>query len=193
MISQITPDGQKPSEARDIDRRLGMAGADQHAAVAGHQRKHMAGADNIAEILLRIYSHGYGVRAVVGGNAGRDAFPGLDGDGERGGVPGLVRPGHGVEMQRVRPLRRDGKADQAAAEARHEIDRVRGRHLSRDDEIAFVLAVLGVHEDEHPALPGVLKDLFGGGKLPVDFVLIDSAQVFVLHGFSVYCPNSLAT
>ena len=108
-------------------------------------------------------------------------------------MPGLVGPGHGVEMQRIRPLRRDGKADQPAAEARHEIDRVRRRHLCGDHEIAFVLAVLGVHENEHAALPGVFEDLLGGRQLPVDFVLIDDAQVFVLHGFSAYCPNSLAT
>ena len=89
--------------------------------------------------------------------------------------------------------RRHGQADQAAAVAGHEIDRVRGRQLRRDHEIAFVLAVLVVHENEHAALPGVFEDLLGGRQLPVDFILIDDAQVFVLHGFSAYCPNSLAT
>ena len=42
MISQITPDGIEPGEPGDVDRRLGMAGADQHAAVAGDQREDVA-------------------------------------------------------------------------------------------------------------------------------------------------------
>ena len=100
-----------------------------------------------------------------------------------------VRPGHRVEM-RAAPTRSgvSGKADQAAAEARHEIDRVRGRHLRRDDEVAFVFAVLVVHEDEHPALAGVLDDFLDGRQLPVDFVLVDDAQLIALHGSSAYCP-----
>ena len=43
MISQITPDGFKPGETGDVDRGLGMAGADQHAAVARDQREDVAG------------------------------------------------------------------------------------------------------------------------------------------------------
>src|SRR6185437_11164729 len=33
------------------------------------------------------------------------------------------------------------------------------RHLRRDDEVALVLAVLVVDEDEHPAVAGFLYDL----------------------------------
>ena len=47
MISQITPDGLSPASRDDVDRRLGMAGADQHAAVAGDQREDMAGRDDV--------------------------------------------------------------------------------------------------------------------------------------------------
>ena len=46
MISQITPDGIEPGEPRDVDRGLGMAGADQHAARTRDQREDVAGRDD---------------------------------------------------------------------------------------------------------------------------------------------------
>ena len=53
------------------------------------------------------------------------------------------------------------QADQAAAMGRHEVDRAGRAHLRRDDQVAFVLAVLVVDEDEHAPVPRVLDDLFG--------------------------------
>ena len=46
---------------------------------------------------------------------------------------------------------------------RHEVDRVRRAHLRRDDEVALVLAVLVVDEDEHPPVARVLDDLLDRG------------------------------
>jgi hypothetical protein len=60
------------------------------------------------------------------------------------------------------PLRRERKADQAAAILRHEVDGVRGSHLRRDDEVALVLALLGVDQDEHAAVPRVLHHHLDG-------------------------------
>ena len=42
MISQITPAGVQPGEARQIDRAFGLAGAHQHAAAPRAQREHVA-------------------------------------------------------------------------------------------------------------------------------------------------------
>ena len=47
MISQITPAGDRPGQARQIDRALGLPGAHQHAAALGAQRKHVARRDQI--------------------------------------------------------------------------------------------------------------------------------------------------
>ena len=44
--------------------------------------------------------------------------------------------------------------------ARHEVYRVRRRHLRRNDEVAFILAVVVVDEDEHPAVAGFVDDRF---------------------------------
>ena len=121
------------------------------------------------------------LRAVVGRNAGRDALLRLDGDGERGRVPRLVRARHALKVQRVGPLRRNGEADQAAPEAGHEIDGVRRRHLRRNDEIALVLALLGVHENEHAALARVFQDLVDGRELLMDLRFVEHAYLIGLH------------
>ena len=50
----------------------------------------------------------------------------------------------------------------AAAVLGHEIDGIRRRHLRRDDEVALVLALLGVDEDEHAPVARVLDNLLDG-------------------------------
>ncbi len=51
------------------------------------------------------------------------------------------------------------QADQAAAVPGHEVD-VLGTHLRRGHhEVAFVLAILVVHDHDHPALADVVEDL----------------------------------
>ena len=66
--------GLEARHARQIDGRLGLARAHQHAALARAQRKHVAGTRQIRR--LRVGPHGdpNGVRAVGRGNAGGDAL-----------------------------------------------------------------------------------------------------------------------
>ena len=162
MISQITPAGKSPAR-----RAMSTAASVWPARTSTPPSRATSGKTWPGLTISRqsfsgLMADRYGLRAVVSGNAGRDAFPGLDGDGERGGVPRLVGPRHGLKMQRLCPLGRDGEADQAAAEPGHEVDSVRRGHLRGDNEVAFVLAILGVHENEHAALPRVLEDFLGG-------------------------------
>ena len=65
-------------KARDIDRRLGMAGAHQHAAVAGAQREDVTRRRDMRGAVCLVDRHGDGQRAVGGGNAGADALARLD-------------------------------------------------------------------------------------------------------------------
>jgi hypothetical protein len=48
-----------------------------------------------------------------------------------------------------------------AAVPRHEVDRLRSGHLRRDDEVAFILAVLVVDQDEHAPVARLVDDLLG--------------------------------
>ena len=62
---------------------------------------------------------------------------------------------------RARPER---EADQPAAVARHEVDRVGGRHLRGNDEVALILAVVVVDEDEHPPVARLVDDRLGADQ-----------------------------
>ena len=155
--------GVEAGEAGDVDRRLGMAGADQHAAVAGAQREDVAGRGDVLRPRARVDGDGDGAGAVVGGDAGGHALARLDRDGEGGLVARGVGLRHQRQAERVEPLAGQREADQAAAVGGHEVDRVGRRHLGGDDEVALVLAILVVDEDEHPAVAGVVDDLLDRG------------------------------
>ena len=45
---------------------------------------------------------------------------------------------------------------------RHEVDRLGGRELRRDRQVALVLAIGRVDDDDEPALPDVLDRLLDG-------------------------------
>jgi hypothetical protein len=46
----------------------------------------------------------------------------------------------------------------------HEIDGIRRSHLRGDDQIALVLAILVIDQDEHPAIARFLDDLLDGNE-----------------------------
>ena len=71
-------DRRQAGQFAEIDRRLGVAGAHQHPAVARDQRKDMAGPHEIigAEIIIGEAAHGIG--ALFGRNAGGQAVLDID-------------------------------------------------------------------------------------------------------------------
>jgi hypothetical protein len=58
--------GVEPGQARDIDRRFGMAGADQHAAIARDQREDVARGDDVIAALSGVDRDGNGAGPVGG-------------------------------------------------------------------------------------------------------------------------------
>ncbi|MNR54925.1 hypothetical protein D3C85_1752040 [compost metagenome] len=53
-----------------------------------------------------------------------------------------------------------GQADQATGFAGHEADRLGGAHFRRQQQVALVLAVLVVDQQDHPAPAEVFDDFF---------------------------------
>jgi hypothetical protein len=159
--------GLETREAGEVHRPLGLPGAHEHAAAPRAQREDVPGARQV--LGARVVAHGgeHGVRAVLGADAGGDALRRLDADGEGGAERRAVRVllHHERELQLLHPRLVEGEADEAAPVLRHEVDGV-GRDLLRGDaEVALVLAVLVVDEDDHAALlqvaDGVLDALHG--------------------------------
>ena len=89
--------------------------------------------------------------AIRGRNAGRRAGLGVDRHADRRLARRRVVGDLERNLELVEPLRRHRQADEAAAVLRHEVDGLR-RHLRRRHrQIAFVLAILVVDDDDHLA------------------------------------------
>src|SRR5581483_10231895 len=75
-------------------------------------------------------------------------------------------------------LAREAEADETARVRRHEVDRFVGREFRRDDEIALVLAVRVVDDDDHPAGADVLDRL------------LDRRELAHVRSFSTYFAST---
>ena len=158
------PRGVEAGEPGDVDGGLGVAGADQHAAVAGAQAGRRGRAwrcpaaperGSMATATVRARSCAE-MPVVTPSRASIETVKAVS-------WRRRVRLRHQRQAEGVEPLAGQREADQAAAVGRHEVDRGRRAHLRRDDEVALVLAVLVVDEDEHPAVARVLDDLLDRG------------------------------
>ena len=125
VVHQLADDADRRQAAQfaEIDRGLGMARAQQHAAVARDQRKHMTGPREIAGAGIRIGQRAAAGSAFVRRDAGAAIGLVVDRDREGGGMVGFVVRHHRVEPQPARIFGRDRRADDARGVADDE------RHL----------------------------------------------------------------
>ena len=101
-------------QSREVDGRLGLAGALEHAARLGLQREDVAGLDQVARRGLGVDGDLDRAGAVGGRDAGGDPVARLDRDRERGLERRLVLGRHQVEAELVAALGGQREADQAA-------------------------------------------------------------------------------
>jgi hypothetical protein len=94
-------------------------------------------------------------------DAGRHAARRLDGDGEGGRMGGLIVADHHRQAQTLAVLLAQGQADETAPVLGHEVHGLRGHAIGRHQQIALVLAILVVHDHDHPPLTELFDDLFG--------------------------------
>ncbi len=151
-------------DPRQVDRRLGLSGAHHHAAGPRAQRKHVAGPRRSARSGRRIDRRQHGCGAIGRRNAGRRAAPRFDRHAERGVESRAVLRDHQRNLELVEPLRRHRQTDQSAAVPRHEVDGLRRDLLRRDRQVAFVLAILIVDDDDHLAGADGVERVFDAGE-----------------------------
>ena len=154
----------QPGEHGQVDRRLGLAGALEHAAAPRAQREDVARPQQVVGTGARIDRGQDGGGAVGRRDPGRDLAARLDRHRERGAERRGVVLHHEREPQLVAALLGQGEADEAAAVARHEVDGVGRDLLRRDREVALVLAVLVVDDDHEPALAERLDRILDAGE-----------------------------
>jgi len=79
-------------------------------------------------------------------------------------VDGSINGRHEREVEVVAAVLGKRHADEAAAVLGHEVDGVGSDFLGGHGEVAFVLAVLVVNEDDHAALTDFFDSFFHGGE-----------------------------
>ena len=171
--------GVKPGDACEIDRRFRLPGADENSAVPRLERKRVPGPRKIRRARCGIDRGEDRRRAIGRGDAGAREALGLDRHGEcRAEARGILRR-HLREVELAQPVFRHRRADEAAPVPGHEVDRGRRDLLCRNREVALVLAILVVDDDDHLAIAngvdslldrrknrlGLLPGAFGRGHL----------------------------
>ena len=146
-------------EPRQVDARLGVAGALERPAVLRLQREDVAGDVQVVGAGVRVDRDLDRARAVVGGDPGGDPLA-----ASIETVNAVCSGASFLAVIRFRPsssqrLRGQRQADQPAAVRGHEVDRLRRRELRRHHQVALVLAVLAVADDDHPPAADLLDRL----------------------------------
>ena len=161
MISQITPLGLSPARRETSTAASVWPARTSTPPGLATSGKTWPGETIASGPLADVDRDGDGARAVGGADPGRNPFLRLDRDGEGGLVAAAVGAGHRLEAELVGAVLGQREADQAAPVPGHEIDRVGGRHLRRDDEVALILAAFVVDEDEHAPVARLVDDRLG--------------------------------
>ena len=136
-------------QARQVTAGLGVSGAGQHATGLRHQREDMPRLDQVFGTGIGLDGGAHGLGAIVRGNAGGHPFGRLDRHREIGRERTGVVVDHERQAQRPALFLAQGQADQAPAETGHEVDVFWAHGVGRHDQIAFVLTVFIIHEDDH--------------------------------------------
>ena len=164
MISQTTPAGVRPaSRARSTAASVWPIRSSTPPGFA-RSGKTWPGWTRSCGVDSRIDRDLDRVAAVGRGDAGRHALARLDRDGERGAERRLVVVGHRAQAELVGALLGQAEADQAARVRRHEVDRLGRRELRGDRQVALVLAVRVVDDDDDAALADLLDRLLDRGE-----------------------------
>ena len=149
--------GRQAGQPRQVHRSFGLSTADEHAAFARDERKDVPRSHEIPGRRRGRHCRADGRRPVCGADAGGHAPGRLDRDGERRLKGRFVVADHQGQVELARLVRRQRQADEPPAVGGHEVDGFRRRFFSGQDEIALVLAVLVVGEDDHPPRAKVVQ------------------------------------
>ncbi len=148
----------------EIDCRLRVTCATEHTAILRDQWKDMARLHEIARLAHEADENLDGARAIRRTDAGGDALGGVHTDREIC-LKSVARAlHHRVESQMLRAILSDRHANEAACVLGHEVHHLRRGTLRRADEIALVLAVGVIRDDDHLARADVGEDGFDIGE-----------------------------
>jgi hypothetical protein len=163
--------GGEAGEAGEIGGGFGVACAAEDATGFGDEGVDVTGLDEILRDGARVGEELDGAGAVGGADAGGDAFGGVDGNGEVGAEGLAILRDHAFKVELAGDLEGDSDAEHAAAFADHEIDHLGGDFFGGADEVALILTIFVIRDDDHFSGSNVRDDGvdgieggFGGGR-----------------------------
>src|SRR5437899_1663149 len=178
-----------PRQPGEVDRGLGVAGAPQNTTPHRAQGKNVARTREVVGAHERVDERADRDGTVVGRGAGGNSPLGVDGDRERGAHGSGIVGDHHRDLELVQTLTEQRDADQAPTVLGHEVHGFRGHPVGRHHEVAFVLAIFVVHDEEDAPLTDLLDALLDGRKpghvVPLSasertrYLPITSASMFV--------------
>ncbi len=124
----------------------------------------MAGTHEVGCGAVVIGERAHGIGALLRRNAGGEAVPHVDRHGEGGPERRIVERHHRIEVELLRPLDRERRAHDprgVADDEGHLLGRAKGR---RDEQIALVLAIVIVGDDDQFAAAERGDGVFNGLK-----------------------------
>ena len=153
-------DRREAGEPGEVDRGLGVAAPLEHAARAGAQREHVARAAGSRSGAASGSRTRRIVMRAVGGADAAARVDVVDRHGERGVAAGARRAAPSAAISSSSSTLGVARhAHEPARPAQHEVDRL-GRHPARRHrEVALVLAVLVVDDEDHLAAADALAVL----------------------------------
>ena len=150
----------KPGHADKIHRSLGMAGTAKDAAFPGLEGKNVAGRNEVVRGGMRVGKDANRPGAVVGADAGGDTGSGINADHESGFEIVAILIDHAPDAKRSEAAFGGGNADETAPMFCHKVDGFRADFLGGHNEVAFVLSILIIGDNDHAALADVFKAIF---------------------------------
>jgi len=150
--------------AGQVDGGFGLTSTNENATVTSAQREHVARPGKILGPGLGVDGGEDGDSAIGSADAGGDAELGIDGFTKGGAMDGSVDGGHQREIEFIAALLGEREANETAAELGHKVDGVRGDFFGGQGEIAFVLAIFIVDEDDHASLTNFFYRFLYGAK-----------------------------
>src|SRR5512145_803688 len=158
----------QPSEAGQIDGPFGLAGSNENATVTRAQRVHMPRHYQVFGRRARVGSSANGMRAIGGTDAGANASPRLDAHRkcrtER--RPWAIRLLHHRQLELVHLMLGKREANQAASMRRHEVDGLCGHTIGGDAQIALILTVLVIDQNDHSTLTDLIDGVLNSAQTP---------------------------
>ena len=141
-----------------------MACTHQHTTITRLQGEDVTRLNQVADFCIFGNCCRNRAGAVCGRNARRHALGRFNGYRECRRMLGAVARGHGLQLQQLAALACEREANQATAKTRHKVDGS-GRHVvGSQHQVALVLAVFFVNQnDDAPGLH-VGDDVFNWGK-----------------------------